>query len=86
MLDTKLYTLLKVAEYRNYTQAARSLNLTQPAVSQHIHALEHELLVARVHVTVLGHVLLGRTEDGDAVLCHGWSSLEVCMIFVLAAS
>ncbi len=43
MLDTKLYTLLKVAEYRNYTQAARSLNLTQPAVSQHIHALEHEL-------------------------------------------
>ncbi|MBQ9825501.1 MAG: LysR family transcriptional regulator [Solobacterium sp.] len=43
MLDTKLYTLLKVAEYRNYTQAAKSLNLTQPAVSQHIHALENEL-------------------------------------------
>lgn len=43
MLDTKLYTLLRVAEYRNYTQAAKSLNLTQPAVSQHIHALEDEL-------------------------------------------
>ncbi|MBQ7992876.1 MAG: LysR family transcriptional regulator [Solobacterium sp.] len=43
MLDTKLYTLLKVAEYKNYTQAAKSLNLTQPAVSQHIHALENEL-------------------------------------------
>lgn len=43
MLDTKLNTLLKVAEYRNYTQAAKSLNLTQPAVSQHIHALENEL-------------------------------------------
>lgn len=43
MLDTKLYTLLKVAEYRNYTQAAKALNLTQPAVSQHIHALENDL-------------------------------------------
>ena len=43
MLDTKLYSLLKVAEYRNYTQAAKALNLTQPAVSQHIHALEDEL-------------------------------------------
>lgn len=43
MLDTKLYTLLKVAEYRNYTQAARMLNLTQPAVSQHIRGLENEL-------------------------------------------
>ena len=85
MLDTKLYTLLKVAEYRNYTQAARSLNLTQPAVSQHIHALEHELLVARVHVAVLGHVLLCRAEDGDAVLCHGRSPLGVCTILVLTA-
>lgn len=43
MLDTKLYTLLKVAEFRNFTQAAKSLNLTQPAVSQHIHALEEDL-------------------------------------------
>ncbi|MCR4950286.1 MAG: LysR family transcriptional regulator [Solobacterium sp.] len=43
MLDTKLYTLLKVAEDRNFTHAAKALNLTQPAVSQHIHALEEEL-------------------------------------------
>ena len=43
MIDTKLNTLLRVAEYRSFTQAAKKLNLTQPAVSQHIHALEDEL-------------------------------------------
>ena len=43
MIDSKLYTLLKVAELGSFTQAARALNLTQPAVSQHIRALESEL-------------------------------------------
>ena len=43
MIDNKLYTLLKVYECRNYTQAAKQLNITQPAVSQHIKALESEL-------------------------------------------
>lgn len=43
MIDTKLNTLLKVAECRNFTAAAKSLNLTQPAVSQHIRALEDDL-------------------------------------------
>ena len=43
MIDNKLYTLMKVYECRNYTQAARQLSMTQPAVSQHIKALEKEL-------------------------------------------
>ncbi|MBQ3272063.1 MAG: LysR family transcriptional regulator, partial [Solobacterium sp.] len=43
MLDPKIKTLLKVVETGNYTQAAKALNLTQPAVSQHIKALETEL-------------------------------------------
>lgn len=42
MLDQKLETLLKVCELKNYTTAASELNLTQPAVSQHIKALEDE--------------------------------------------
>ena len=42
MLDTKLYTLLKVAEQGSFTRAASLLGLTQPAVSQHIKALEDE--------------------------------------------
>lgn len=42
MIDTKLLTLLKVIEVGSYTEAAKQLNLTQPAVSQHIRALEEE--------------------------------------------
>lgn len=40
MLDTKIYTFLKVAELKNFTKAAEELGLTQPAVSQHIAKLE----------------------------------------------
>lgn len=40
MLDQKLRTFIKVVEYKNYTKAAEALNLTQPAVSQHIKKLE----------------------------------------------
>jgi len=40
MLDQKVYTFLKVAELKNYTKAAEALNLTQPAVTQHIRKLE----------------------------------------------
>lgn len=43
MIDTKLVSLLKVYETGNYTRAAKQLSLTQPAVSQHIRALEQEL-------------------------------------------
>lgn len=43
MVDPKLETLLMVAEVKNYSLAAKKLNLTQPAVSQHISALEKEL-------------------------------------------
>lgn len=42
MLDTKLETLLAVAEYKNLTKAAEMLSLTQPAVSNHINMLEKE--------------------------------------------
>lgn len=35
-------TFLTVCRHMNYTKAARELNLTQPAVSQHIRYLENE--------------------------------------------
>lgn len=42
MLDTRLITFLTVAKIKNYTKAAQILNLTQPAVSQHIKFLEED--------------------------------------------
>lgn len=40
MLETRLLTFLTVAKIKNYTKSAQILNLTQPAVSQHIKFLE----------------------------------------------
>lgn len=40
MLDYRTHTFLEVYRQRSFTQAARSLMITQPAVSQHIKQLE----------------------------------------------
>ena len=40
MLDFRVKTFLSVCRLLNYTHAARELNLTQSAVSQHMAALE----------------------------------------------
>ena len=37
MLDFRMETFLAVCRYMNFTRAAEKLNITQPAVSQHIH-------------------------------------------------
>lgn len=42
MLDIRIETFLTVCEFMNYTKAAQELNITQPAVSYHIHTLEQE--------------------------------------------
>ena len=43
MLDIKLETLLAVFEEKSFTRASEKLNLTQPAISNHIHLLEQEI-------------------------------------------
>lgn len=40
MLDFRVATFLTVCKTLNFTRAADELNLTQPAVTQHIHFLE----------------------------------------------
>ena len=40
MLDFRMETFLTVCQYMNFTRASEKLNITQPAVSQHIRFLE----------------------------------------------
>jgi len=40
MVDLRILTFLSVCKHMNYTRAAEEINLTQPAVSQHIRYLE----------------------------------------------
>ena len=42
MLDFRINTFLAVCETMNFTEAAKRLHITQPAVSQHIRFLENE--------------------------------------------
>lgn len=67
MLDTKLHTFLKVAEMKNYTKAGVELNLTQPAVTQHIKKLE-EHYGCRLIKTVGKSVNL--TDQGKALFSY----------------
>ena len=66
MVDPKLETLLHVAEVGSFTQAAKILSLTQPAVIQHIKQLEKELGIrifnrseGQLHLTTEGELVLG---------------------------
>jgi len=61
MIDNKLETLIAVNELGSYTKAAQSLSLTQPAVSQHIKALEEELGIKIFNKTEAG---LKPTSEG----------------------
>lgn len=65
MEDAKLVTLLTANEYKNFTLAAKKLNLTQPAVSQHIKQLENEL-----NIKIFNRVgnELKITPEGEIVL------------------
>ena len=65
MLDPKLYTLLQVNESGSFIAATKKLSITQPAVSQHIKALEEELGVT-IFDRRSGRVIL--TREGEEVV------------------
>jgi len=76
MLDFRVKTFLCVCQTLNYTQAARLLNITQPAVSQHIRFLEDFYHVKVFHyankkleLTPAGKILYERckTLENDEV-------------------
>lgn len=78
MLDLKLATFLSLCETRNYTQTASLLNITQPAVSQHIKYLENYYQTKlfyydekrRLHLTDKGKILqsFARTIRADSAI------------------
>lgn len=41
MIDNRLYTFLKLCDTMHYRKTAEALHMTQPAVTQHVHFLEH---------------------------------------------
>ncbi len=78
-MDSKLLTFITVSETKNYTEAAKLLNLTQPAVSQQIKQLEEEYkvkLFARVghdlQLTNAGYTMLKYSKRIQSV----YSDLE----------
>ena len=74
MLDTKLYTLLKVYELGNFTKAADALGLTQPAVSQHIKLLEEEYGVA-IFDRSTNHLIV--TREGEKIISAAKAMLAI---------
>jgi DNA-binding transcriptional LysR family regulator len=65
LLDSKILSLLKVVETGNYTLAGKELNLTQPAISQHIRAIETEF---HIHVFERVDKKLILTREGEILV------------------
>ncbi len=65
MLDHKIETLLSVVEHQNFTKAAQSLSMTQPAVSHHVRQLEEEI---GAPLFVRGKSGLKLTSKGEIVV------------------
>lgn len=65
MIDPKLISLLEVCETGNFTRAAEHLSLTQPAVSQHIRALEQDL---GVRIFDRANNALRPTHEGEIIV------------------
>ncbi len=78
MLDYRIDTFLSVCETLNYTRSAELLNISQPAVSQHIRYLEREYQVKlfeyrgkKLYLTAAGRLL------GD--VCRGQKADEALL-------
>lgn len=79
----RLRVFRTVAEEASFRRAAERLHLSQPAVSQQIHALEEELGVVlfdrgkgRIALTNAGTVLLGYARKGARLAAEAQAALE----------
>ena len=65
MVNLELYRIFKiVADEENLTRASEKLNISQPAVTKHIHNLENELDIKLFNRTKYGIIL---TSDGKKI-------------------
>ncbi len=67
MLDFRTETFLTVCRTMNFTAAAKQLNITQPAVSQHIHFLEEQY---HTPLFVYHNKQLSLTPSGEILRKH----------------
>ncbi len=74
MIDYRLHVFRTVAEKLHFTRAATTLRISQPAVTQHVKALEEHYGVAlfhrgggRITLTEAGQVLLGYADEVHAL-------------------
>lgn len=65
MIDPRVMTLLAVAECNSFSKAAQKLSITQPAVSQHIRALEEEYDTT-IFMRRNGRFIV--TKDGEMII------------------
>ena len=69
MIDTRLITFITLMEEKSYTNAAKKLYITQPAVTHHIKSLEHEYEVTlfennkTFELTPAGKILLDYAKN-----------------------
>ena len=68
MIETRqLRFFVVAAQYMNITQAAKTLYITQPALTRNIHQIEHELGVPLFH---RAHKRISLTEAGESFLAQ----------------
>ena len=83
MLDFRMETFLTVCQFMNFTRASEKLNITQPAVSQHIRFLEehyHAKLFRyegrKLKLTEAGEIL----RNASLTMMHDEQSMQNRMI------
>lgn len=72
MIDTRLITFLTLLEEKNYTNTAKRLYITQPAVTHHIKSLEKEMNV----ILFADPKTFELTGAGDVLVKYAKASIE----------
>lgn len=78
MIDFRIQTFLEVCRLMNFTKAADSLHITQPAVSQHIHYIEDYY---NTKLFTFSGKKMSLTQSGDA-LKNAMTTMQHDIVFL----